>query len=98
MTHVHFDNGHRHDSEQSQILSILGEYMHVADKKIFLASALTLMSLWSFLKIMSDIQMRVIIRRDRVGILYEKRNAFANRMYDEARILLRTGIMHSKAF
>ncbi len=95
--HVHFNAEHTHGDEHASLASILGEYMHLADKKLLLGIFFASTSLWTFLELRMSLWERLLYRASQVDALRRRRVLRIYRIFDYVRIFLRKGTIHTKA-
>ena len=100
--HVHFategTHENAHEDEHSTGISLLGEYMHLADKKLLWVMFFAGVSLWTFLEFKISLWDRLLLSAVQVYVSGKKRVSLSSRIFDYVRIFLRKGTIHTKAY
>lgn len=94
--HMHSNHAHEHARTTTTHLTLLGEFMHAADKKVSGIFFLLVVSFFTFLETLS-LHVRIVSVHtvpERTLCLL----ASTQKLFDFIRISLRRGIVHSKIF
>ncbi len=96
--HVHFTAEGTHGGEHTSSISLLGEYMHLADKKLLASLFFASISLWTFLELRISLWDQLLAHASRVHTSRKKTAPPLSRIFDYVRVFLKRGMIHTKAY
>lgn len=98
VTHEHFGEQHTHNSDSSSRVVILGEYMHLTDKKLFLIPLFLATVLWGYIDVLSGIRERLLTHALQCVTSLRQKSRERYNFFEYLDLYFKRGILHTKVY